>query len=107
MTKEETEYVYNAILNGKPVNPVHIDRKIEKEVDISCNPYKEALTQEVDGNLHEEPSLEMKRCDLTWSILSTDIDYNTNKENIPFTEINSSNVYNKLQADEQLTVGDP
>ena len=107
MTKEETEYVYNAVLNGKPVNPVHINRKIEKEVDISCNPYKEALTQEVDGNLYEEPSLEMKRYDLTWSILSTDIDYNTNEENIPFTEINSSNVYNKLQADEQLTVGDP
>ena len=74
LTKEETEYVYNAVLNGKPVNPVHINTKIEKEVDISCNPYKEALTQEVDGNLHEEPSLEMKRCDLTWSILSTDID---------------------------------
>ena len=24
---------------------------------MSVNPYKEALTQEVDGHLHEEPSL--------------------------------------------------
>ena len=41
---------------------------------MSVNPYTETLTQEVDGHLHEEPSLEMKKCDLAWSILSTEID---------------------------------
>ena len=50
---------------------------------MSVNPYQEALTQELDSHLHEEPSLEMKRCDLTWSILSTEIDYTTNKDNSP------------------------
>ena len=60
--------------NGTQVKPVHIS-KTDRSVDVSVNPYKEALTQEVDGHLHEEPSLEMKKCDLTWSILSTEIDY--------------------------------
>ena len=73
---------------------------------MSVNPYKEALTQEVDGHLHEEPSLEMKKCDLTWSILSTVIDYTTTKDNGPYVEMNTSNLYNKLQEDEQLINGD-
>ena len=93
MTKEETEYVYRSVKNGTQVKPVHIDKMVDKIVDVSVNPYQEALTQELDSNLHEEPSLELKRCDLTWSILSTEIDY---------SEMNTSNLYNKLQADEQL-----
>ena len=84
------------------MKPIHISRKIDKSVDVSVNPYKEALTQEVDGHLHEEPSLEMKKCDLTWSILSTVIDYTTNKGGSPYTEKNSSNLYSKLSEDEQL-----
>ena len=70
------------------------------------NPYKEALTQELDGHLNEEPSLEMKKCDLTWSILSAEIDYTSNKDNSPYTEMNTSNLYNKLQEDEQLITED-
>ena len=64
------------------------------------------MIQEVDGHLHEEPSLEMKKCDLAWSILSTVIDYTTNKDNGPYVEMNTSNLYNKLQEDEQLISGD-
>ena len=75
---------------------------LDKIVDVSVNPYQEALTQELDSNLHEEPSLEMKRCDLTWSILSTEIDYTTNKDDGPYSEMNTRNLYNKLQEDEQL-----
>ena len=59
---------------------------------MSVNPYKEALAQEVDGHLHEEPSLEMKKCKLTWSILSTEIDYTANKDGSPYTKMNSSNL---------------
>ena len=66
MTKEEAESGYQSVKNGIQVKPVHINRKIDKSVDVSVNPYKEALTQEVDGHLHEEPSLEMKKYDLTW-----------------------------------------
>ena len=106
MTKEETECVYSSVKNGTQVKPVHISKTVDRSVDVSVNPYKEALTQEVDGHLHEEPSLEMKKCDLTWSILSTEIDYTTNKDNSPYTEMNTSNLYNKLQQDEQLIIED-
>ena len=106
MTKEEAEHVYQSVRNGTQVKPVHINRKVDKSVDVSVNPYKEALTQEVDGHLHEEPSLAMKKCDLTWSILSTEIDYTTSKDGSPYTEMNSSNLYNKLSEDEQLITED-
>ena len=102
MTKEETEYVYRSVKNGTQVKPVHIDKIVDTIVDVSVNPYQEALTQELDSHFHEEPSLKMKRCDLTWSILSTEIDYTTNKDNSPYSEMNTSNLYNKLQEDEQL-----
>ena len=102
MTKEETEYVYRSVKKGTQVKPVHIDKMVDKIVDVSVNPYQEALTQKLDSNLHEEPSLEMKRCDLTWSILSTEIDYTTDKDNSPYSEMNTSNLYSKLQEDEQL-----
>ena len=102
MSKEETEYVYRSVKSGTQVKPVHINKMLDKIVDVSVNPYQEALTQELDSNLHEEPSLEMKRCDLTWSILSTEIDYTTDKDNSPYCEMNTSNLYNKLQEDEQL-----
>ena len=102
MTKEETEYVYRSVKNGAQVKPVHIDKIVDKIVDVSVNPYQEALTQELHSHLHEEPSLEMKRCDLTWSILSTEIDYTADKDNSPYSEMNTSNLYNKLQEDEQL-----
>ena len=92
--------------NGTQVKPVHINKTVDRSVDVSVNPYKGALTQEVDGHLHEEPSLEMKKCDLTWSILSTEIDYTTNKDNSPYVEMNTSSLYNKLQEDDQLISGD-
>ena len=85
---------------------VHISKTVDRSADVSVNPYKEALTQEVYVHLHEEPSLEMKKCDLTWSILSTEIDYTTNKDNSPYAEMNTSNLYNKLQEDEQLIIED-
>ena len=107
MTREKAEYVYQSVKNGTQVKPVNISRKVDKSVDVSVNPHKEALTQEVDGHLHEEPSLEMKRCDLTWSILSTKIDYTTSKDDNPYTEMNSSNLYNKLSKDKQLITEDP
>ena len=92
--------------NGTQVKPVHISKTVDRSVDVSVNPYKEALTQEVDGHLHEEPSLEMKKCDLAWSILSAVIDYTTNKDNSPYVEMNTSNLYNKLHEEEQLISGD-
>ena len=106
MTKEEAECIYQSVKNGAQVKPVHISRKVDKSVDVSVNPAKEALTQEVDGHLHEEPTLEMKKYDLTWSTLSTEIDYTTSEDGSPYTEMNSSNLYSRLSEDEQLITED-
>ena len=106
MTREGAEYDDQSVKNGTQVKPVHISRKVDKSVDVSVNPYKEALTQEVDGHLHEEPSPEMRKCDLTRSILSTEIDYTTSKDGSHYTEMNSSNLYSKLSEDEQLIAED-
>ena len=57
--------MFISLLKMEQMKLVHISRKLDKSVDVSVNPYKEALTQEVDGHLHEEPSLEMKKCNLT------------------------------------------
>ena len=92
--------------NRTQVKPVHISKTVDRFVDVSVNPYKEALTQGVDGHLHEEPFLDMKKCDLAWSILSTVIDYTTTRDNGPYVEMNTSNLYNKLQEYEQLISGD-
>ena len=56
--------------------------------------------------MYNEPSLEIKKCDLIWSILSTQIDYTTSKDSSPDTEMNSSNLYSKLSEDEQLITED-
>ena len=45
--------------NGTQVKPVHISKTVDRSIDVSVNPYMETLTQEVDGHLHEEPSLEI------------------------------------------------
>ena len=106
LTKEETEYVYRSVKNGTQVKLVHINKTVDRSVDVSVNPCKEALTQELDGHLHEEPSLEMKKCYLTWSILSKEIDYTANEDNSPYSKMNASNLYSKLQDDEQLITED-
>ena len=53
LTKEETEYVYSSVRNGTQVKHVHINKTVDRSVDVSVNPYKETLTQEVDDHLHE------------------------------------------------------
>ena len=32
------------------MKPVHISKTVDRSVDVSVNPYKEALTQEVDNH---------------------------------------------------------
>ena len=37
--------------NGTQVKPVHISGTVDRSIDVGVNPYKETLTQEVDGHL--------------------------------------------------------
>ena len=68
LSQEEAEYVYENVKNGTQIKPVHINSKALKECNVNENPYKLALSKDVDDNGFAEPLLEMRKCDLTWSI---------------------------------------
>ena len=73
MTKEQAELVYEAVANGEQVNPLAVNRV--DELSEVVNPYTVGLRTSTDSILKKEPFSEMKKCDLTWSILSTVVDY--------------------------------
>ena len=106
LSQEEAEYVYENVKNGTQIKPVHINSKALKKCNVNENPYKLALSKDVDGNGFAEPLLEMRKCDLTWSILSTSIDYTTDEGDNPYGDMNTSDVYRKLSDDEQLVIED-
>ena len=81
--------MYNENLkNGTQIMPVHINSKAFKKCNVNENPYKLALSKDVDDNGIVEPLLEMRKCDLTWSILSTSIDYTTDEGDNPYVDMN-------------------
>ena len=74
LSKEQAEYVYEAGENGEQVKPLSVNSSVEEQ-DLIYNPYTIGLRTNTDSSLKKEPAIEMKRCDLTWSILSTVVDY--------------------------------
>ena len=110
MTKEQAELVYGAVANGEPVNPLAVNSRVD-ELSKIANPYTVGLRTSTDSILKKEPSSEMKRCDLTWSILSTVVDYTENDKDSPYKEMNHSPIYrfknvNGLITDEQSDLWD-
>ena len=71
LSREQAELVYEAVENGEQVKPLSVNSSVDKQFPV-VNPYTIGL---IDSSLKKEPSLEMKKCDLTWSILSTVVNY--------------------------------
>ena len=90
LTKEQAELVYEAVANDKQVNPVN--SRVD-ELSKVVNPYTVGLRTDTDSTLKKEPSSKMKKCDLTWSILSTVVDYTENDKDSPYREVNHSPIY--------------
>ena len=67
MTKEQAELVYEAVANGEQVNPLAVNSRVD-ELSKVVNPYTIGLRTSTYSTLKKEPSAEMKKCDLTWSI---------------------------------------
>ena len=74
LSREQAEHVYEAVENGEQVKPLVVNNSVNNEFLI-VNPYTIGLRTNIDSSLKKEPALEMKKCDLTWSILSTVVDY--------------------------------
>ena len=96
MSKEQTELVYEAVANGEQVNPFAVNSRID-ELSKVVNPYTVGLRTNTDSTLKKKPFLEMKKCDLTWSILSTVVDYTENNKDSPYKEMNHSPIYSRFE----------
>ena len=96
MTKEQAELVYEAVANGKQVNPLAVNRRVD-ELSKVVNPYTVGLRTSTNSTLKKEPSSELKKCDLTWSILSTVVDYNENDKDSPYKKMNHSPIYSRFE----------
>ena len=111
MTKEQAELVNEAVANGEQVNPLAVNNRVD-ELSKIVNPYTVGLRADTDSTLKKEPSSEMKKCDLAWSILSTVVDYTENDKDSPYKEMNHSPIYsrfdnvNDLITDEQSDLWD-
>ena len=46
----------------------------------------------------------MKKCDLTWSILSTVVDYTGNDKDSPYKEVNHSPIYSRFENIKDLII---
>ena len=97
LTKEQAELVYEAVANGKQVNPLAVNSRVD-ELSKIVNPYTVGLRTDTDSTLKKEPSSEMKKCDLTWSILSTVADYTENEKDSPYKEVNHSPIYSRFES---------
>ena len=74
LSREQAEHVYEAVENGEQVKPLSVNSSVDEQFPV-VNQYTIGLRTNTDSSLKKEPSLEMKKCDLTWSILSTVVDY--------------------------------
>ena len=95
LSREQAEQVYEAVENGEQVKPLSVNSSVDEKFPV-VNPYTIGLRTNTDSSLKKEPALEMKKCDLTWSILSTVVDYTECDKNSPYREMNYSPVYSRF-----------
>ena len=101
LSKEQAEHVYEAVENGEQVKPLSVNSGVDEQ-DSIVNPYTIGLGTNTDSSLKKEPALEMKKCDLTWSILSTVVDYTECGKSSPYKEVNYSPVYSKFTSTKEF-----
>ena len=101
LSKEQAEHVYEAVENGEQVKPLSVNSSVDEQ-DSIVNPYTIGLRTNTDSSLQKEPAIEMKKCDLTWSILSTVVDYTECGKSSPYKEVNHSPVYSKFTSTKDL-----
>ena len=101
LSKEQTEHVYEAVENGEQVKPLSVNSSIDEQ-DSIFNPYTIGLRPNTDSSFKKEPAIEMKKCDLTWSILSKVVDYTECGKSSPYKEVNHSPVYSKFTSTKDL-----
>ena len=103
LTKEQAEHFYDAVVNDKQVYPLAVNSRVD-DLSKVVNPYTVGLRTDTDSTLKKEPSSEVKKCDLTWSILSTVVDYTKNDKDSPNKEVNHSPIYSRFESAQDLII---
>ena len=83
------------------MKPLSVNSSVDEQ-DSIVNPYTIGIRTNTDSSLKKEPALEMKKCDLTWSILSRVVDYTECGKSSPYKEVNHSPVYSKFTSTKDL-----
>ena len=96
MTKEQAELFYEVVANGEQVNPLAVNNRVDEFSKVVI-PYTVGLRTDTDSTLKKESSSEMKKCDLTWSTLSTVVDYTEDDKDSPYKEMNHSPIYSRFE----------
>ena len=91
--------------NGEQVNPLAVNNRIDELFKL-LNPYTIGLRTKTNSTLKKEPFSEMKKCDLTWSKLSTVVDYMENDKDSPYKEMNHSPIYSRFEDTKDLILDD-
>ena len=103
LTKEQAEHVYEVVANGKQVNPLAVNSRVDELSEV-VNPYIVGLRTDTDSTLKKEPSSEIRKCNLTWSILSTAVDYTEHDKDSPYKEVNHSLIYSRFESAQDLMI---
>ena len=61
------------------------------------DPLSNAYSKSIDPQLHQEPLWHMNDAELTWSILSTDVDYTVADVQGPYKALNNSPLFNLME----------
>ena len=87
----------------KQVNPLAVNSRVD-DLSKVVNPYTVSLRTHTNSTLKKEPSSEMKKCNLTWSILSTVVDYTKNDKDSPYKEVNHNPIYSRFESAKDLII---
>ena len=98
----EAHRVYEAVQQDKPVVPMRIklgsDESIQNVSDTaSLNLYSAALHKNFDSEFQEEPLSALNEADLSWSILTTHVQYMTAAEYSCFKLMNDSPLFHSFK----------
>ena len=94
----EAHKVYEAIQQDKPVYPTKISLGLDRTKQLlsesaASNPYAAALHKNLDSEFQEEPVSVLNDADLSWSILTTHVQYTKASEYSCFKPMNDSPLF--------------
>ena len=103
LSREAAQHVYEGVLNDKPVTPLYLQTEHVKShatrpaIEAVWDPLSNAYSKSIDTQLHQEPLWHMHDAELTWSVLSTDVDYTVFGVQGPYKALNNSPLFSQME----------